>query len=143
MELGMTTVWIGLIIVAIIVEMITVGLVSIWFIPGGAVAALVSECGGPIWLQIIVFVAVSVLCMVFTRPWAVKHLNARRVRTNVDEVVGSQVRVTETIDNKKETGRAIHNGLEWTARARDPERVIAEGEMVTVAEVSGVKLIVE
>ena len=143
MSISMTSFWIILIILAIVVELVTVGLVSIWFIPGGAVAALVSEFGGPIWLQILLFLAVSVLCMIFTRPWAVKHLSSRQVRSNIDEIIGSQVRVTEVIDNKKETGRAIHNGLEWTARARDPERIIAEGETVTVAEVSGVKLIVE
>ncbi len=135
--------WVAVIIIAIIVELVTVGLVSIWFIFGGIVAAVAAALGAPIWLQVVLFLGVSLGSMVLTRPWAVKYLNSKRVKTNVDAVIGSEVKVVETIDNNNGTGRAILNGLEWTARSRDPEIRIEAGQMVKVLEVQGVKLIVE
>lgn len=81
--------------------------------------------------------------MIFTRPFAKKFINSNRTKTNYEEVIGKLVKVTEKIDNINETGTAVVNGQEWTARAKNPEDIIEAGAIVRVVEITGVKLIVE
>ena len=47
------TFWVIVAAVALIVEIITLGLSSIWFTGGGIVAAVIAYLGGPLWLIII------------------------------------------------------------------------------------------
>ena len=91
--------WLVLLIVAIVVEVLTMGLTTIWFAGGALVAILATLLHAPIWLQVILFMAVSLLLLFFTRPVAVKYFNKDRVRTNVESLIGRQAIVTAEIDN--------------------------------------------
>ena len=136
-------IWIALIIIFAVVEIITVGLTSIWFAGGAVVALLVDAAGlGPVW-QFAAFVVVSVILLVFTRPWAVKYLNPHKTRTNYEDAIGKTVRVTMKIDNIEETGTAVLNGQEWTARSNDDAVTIEADTTAEVVAISGVKLIVK
>lgn len=86
---------------------------------------------------------VSVVLMVFTRPFAKKFINSGRTKTNYEEVIGKLVKVTERIDNINEQGTASVNGQEWTARAKNTSETFEVGELVRVVDIMGVKLIVE
>ena len=140
---GFMEFWIVVAIVALGVELISVGLTSIWFSFGAAGAMAVCAFGGPDWLQCAVFGAVSLLMLATTRPLAISFLNDRRVKTNLEEIIGSEVRVIEMVDNKLECGKALRAGLEWTARAKNIDDVFLPDEMAKVANVEGVKLILE
>ncbi|MBQ2101046.1 MAG: NfeD family protein [Lachnospiraceae bacterium] len=133
--------WIVILIVAIIVEIISLGLTSIWFAGGALVALIAAALHAPLWLQILLFVAVSLLLLLFTRPIAVKYFNKDRVRTNAESIVGRQGVVTETIDNLQGVGTVSVGGQEWTARNVDEDQVIEKGSVVEVVAISGVKLI--
>lgn len=135
-------IWIALIILFAVVEIVTVGLTSIWF-AGGALAALIAYAVGLgiVW-QFIVFVAVSVVLLVFTRPWALKYLKPRLVRTNYEEALDKNVCLTETVDNIKGTGTAVLGGQEWTARAFEEGKVFEAGTIVKVKEIRGVTMYV-
>lgn len=109
--------WLVLMVVLLVIELITVGLTCIWFAGGALAAVIVSVAGGPIWLQAVVFLAVSLLMLYFTRPWAMKYIQPKKVRTNYEEALGKDVRVIERVDNLKGTGKAMYNGMEWTARS--------------------------
>lgn len=136
-------IWLALIILFIIVEMITVGLTSIWF-AGGALAALLSALFGmPVFGQIVLFLAVSIVLVFFTRPFAVKFVNPHNIKTNYEDVIGKEVRVTETIDNHLNTGTALLGGQEWTARSVDHDVVFEKGQTVQVIEIKGVTLYVK
>ena len=136
--------WLGILIVSVIVEFISVGLTSIWMAGGALVAAIAAALHAPEWLQVILFFGVTFLLLIFTRPWAMKYLNSRRTVTNSnDEPVGKEVRVVERIDNQRETGKVMHRGIEWTARAADPNEVIEVDEIAQVMYVKGVKLYVK
>lgn len=138
----MVYIWLGLIILFLIIEIITVGLTTIWF-AGGALVALLAGCLGlGIVGQVILFLVVSFVLLLFTRPVAVKYINPRRTRTNYEEAIGQEIRVIETIDNRMGTGKALLNGIEWTARSEKEDTVIPADTIVTVVAVSGVKLIV-
>ena len=134
--------WLICFIGLLAVEFMTQALTTIWFCAGAIVAMIVSFIGAPFWLQLILFVAVSLVVLLFYRPLAIKYVNSKRIRTNVDELVGKDARVCERIDNNAGKGRVILNGVDWAARSLDGY-VIEEQEMVTVREIQGVKAIVE
>lgn len=135
-------IWIALIVIFAVLEIVTVGLTSIWF-AGGALAALLAYAVGlnELW-QLIIFVAVSLILLFFTRPWAMKYLKPRLVKTNYEDAIDKDVCVTETIDNMKRTGTAVLKGQEWTARAYEDGRIFEEGTIVKVKEIRGVTMYV-
>lgn len=138
----MAIVWIGLIILFAAVEIATVGLTSIWF-AGGALAALLCYALGlgEIW-QFAIFVIVSLVLLIFTRPWALKYFKPYLVKTNYEQVVDENVCLTETVDNLRGTGTAVYKGQEWTARAYDENETFEAGAIVKVKEIRGVTMYV-
>ena len=133
--------WLVLMVVLLVIELITVGLTCIWFAGGALAAVIVSVAGGPIWLQAVVFLAVSLLMLYFTRPWAMKYIQPKKVRTNYEEALGKDVRVIERVDNLKGTGKAMSNGMEWTARSEKEEVTFEPEDSAEVTAIEGVKLI--
>ena len=135
-------VWLIILALCLGVEIATLGLVTIWFAGGALVTFFVAMVTDSLLIQVIVFLAVSLLLLFFTRPIAKKYYNNKRTKTNVDSLIGEQCKVTETIDNFNEAGTVLLNGLEWTARSKD-ETVIETGARVKVTAVDGVKVIVK
>ena len=140
MSLSIT--WLIVLVVCLVVEFSTLGLTSIWFAGGALLSMIIALIGGPLWLQILVFLVASIVLLVFTRPVATKYFNKNRTKTNVDSIAGRQAIVTETIDNLKGMGQIVTNGMEWTARSLD-DSVIEEGAVVTIEKIEGVKAIVK
>lgn len=138
----MTYVWLGITILAAVAEAAIPALVSIWFVPGGLVALIVSLFSGPLWLQILLFLAVSVLAMAITRPLAKKFLDKEAPTTNADRALGREAIVTQEINNLLGTGRVSLLGNSWAARSAE-DSVIPKGETVTVDRIEGVKLFVK
>ena len=132
--------WLIIFVIALVVEIATMGLTSIWFAGGALIAWMFAKIGFGTVVQIVVFIIASLLLLIVTRPIAVKYFNAKIERTNVEGVIGQTGLVTETIDNIRGTGVVVINGLEWSARA---EQVIPTDTVVVVKEVQGVKVIVE
>lgn len=138
----MMIIWLVVLIVAIVVEVATMGLTSIWFAGGALVAVLSAVLGLPIFLQVLLFFIVSLLMLFFTRPVAVKYFNKDRVKTNVESLVGRQAVVTSEIDNLQAIGQVTVGGQEWSARSCEDRVRIPVGSVVNVVSISGVKLIV-
>ena len=135
-------VWLGIAILAAVVEAVVPSLVSVWFVPGSLAGLVVSLCGGPIWLQIFVFLAVSLACLAFTRPLAKKLLVHHKERTNADRVVGATGIVIQDIDNVVSTGRVMVMGNSWSARSTQKDGKIEAGSRVRIERIEGVKLLV-
>lgn len=112
-------IWLVVLAILLVIEFLTLGLTTVWFAGGALVAFLVSLAGGPLWLQLLLFIAVSVVLLLFTRPLAVKYLNKDVQKTNVDSIPGQKGIVTATIDNLKAEGQVTIQGMEWTARAKN------------------------
>lgn len=132
--------WLIALAVFLVIEIITLGLTTIWFAGGSLVAFFLALFDVPVLVQVTVFLLVSIVLLVLTRP-AIERLNASRTKTNVNSIVGKEGRVTETIDNFNQTGIALINGLEWTARSSTDE-IIPKGSKIKVDEVRGVKVLV-
>ena len=139
----MITLWLVVLIVSIGVEVATLGLTSIWFAGGAVVAVIVAAFHGPVWLQILLFFAVSLLLLFFTRPVAVRYFNKDRVRTNVESMIGRQAIVTSEIDNLQGIGQVTVGGQEWSARTEADGMNLQPGTVVDIVAVNGVKLIVK
>ena len=134
--------WLVLLIIFAASEAITVGLTSIWFAAGALVALIAALLGGPLWVQLTLFLAVSLLCLAAVRPLAKRHLNSKVVPTNADRVIGEEAQVTEDIDNIHGKGAVVIRGITWSARSQDGGP-IAAGTMVRVLRIEGVKVFVE
>ncbi|MDO4344966.1 MAG: NfeD family protein [Eubacteriales bacterium] len=135
--------WLVLFVVLLLIEFLTMGLTTVWF-AGGAIAAMAANMlGGNIWIQCTVFLAVSFILLIFTRPFAARYINGKHTRTNVDELIGACAVVTEEINNLKGSGKAKINGLEWTARTKQEGIAVEKGKTVEILSIEGVKLIVK
>lgn len=135
-------IWILISAGLVLIELITLGLTSIWFATGAIVAAIFSYLGFGIWGQLAANLVVTIITLVFTRPIARKLLNERVTKTNVEEIVEKIGVVTEDIDNLNGQGVVKLNGMEWSARSID-DSIISKDQKVKVCKVSGVKLIVK
>lgn len=136
-------IWLGLLAVLLIVEAVTAGLTTIWFAGGALIAAIAAWMGAGVLAQIVLFLAVSGVLLVFTRPLAVKYLNKDKVATNANSLIGKKAVVTIDINNLAQTGQVLINDVEWTARTSDDSQKISKGAVVEIKEIRGVKLIVE
>ena len=137
-----TIAWLALLIILLIIEIITVGLTSIWAAGGALAALLLNILGVPLAGQIIVFFVVTIVLLYFTRPFAVKYIITQRVKTNYEGIIGKTIRITETVDNISQTGTAVVNGQEWTVRAEKDGDILEPDTLAKVVNIEGVKLIV-
>ena len=133
--------WLGLLVVFLIVEASTVTMVSLWFAAGALVAMIASLLNWAMWLQILLFLAVSAVLLALLRPMTRKHFTPRLTATNVDAVVGSTGLVTDTIDNVTASGRVKLGAMEWSARSTSGDPICA-GTVVKVDRIEGVKAFV-
>ena len=136
-------IWLIVMAVMIVVEISAPGLVSIWFAAGALAAYVAALLGGGTAVQVMVFVLISVVLLLLTRPLAKKYINERAAKTNKDTIPGRTAIVTEEVNNLAATGRVTIDGLPWTARAAAEEEIIPVGEEVVVEKIEGVKCIVK
>lgn len=138
----MLYVWLGVFVVALIVEGVTTELVSVWFAVG-ALVALPFGFFKEFWISIIVFVVVSTVALIFTRP-IVRRITQRRERkTNVDDVIGKKLKTITDI-TKYDAGEVKLNGIVYTAILRDnDEKTISKDKIVEVVSIKGNRLVVK
>lgn len=137
-----SVVWLILFVLLLGIEILTLGLTTIWFAGGALIAFFAAMLGANVLVQVVVFAVVSLVLLAFTRPLAVKYLNHKTTKTNVDSIVGRLGEVIEEINNLQAQGQVQIDGMPWTARAEREDQTIPVGTVVTVVRVSGVKLIV-
>ena len=138
-----TIFWLILFVILLIIEILTLGLTTIWFAGGALVAFILAFVGFDLPVQIIVFLLVSILLLVLTRPVAIKFFNKERQKTNAESLIGQKAVVIEKIDTLHGVGRAEVNGMEWSAKADEAGQIIEAGEIVVIEGIQGVKLIVK
>ena len=143
LDVNMTVVWLVILVILVVIELITMGLTTIWFAGGALVATIASLFGAPLALQVILFLAASALLLYFTSPIAVKYFNKYRVRTNAESLVGRQAIVISEIDNLQGIGQVNVGGMEWSARTRIDGVRLPVGTVTTILGINRVKLIGE
>ena len=137
-----SAVWLILLVALVTGEAITVGLTFIWCAVGAMGGLLVAVLSGPVWLQIVVFLALSTLTLILVRPAAAKLLPPGISPTNADRVLSQIALVTEEINNIAETGQVKLFGQVWTARSENGEVIPAQSR-VRILRIEGVKVFVK
>ncbi|MCM1285864.1 MAG: NfeD family protein [Acetobacter sp.] len=138
----MFIVWAAAIIIFGVFEAITAQLVSIWFVAGAIGGLIAAMLNAPIYLQVVVFIVITILALAITRPLVKKYIKPKMQRTNADRVISQIGIVAEEIDNINGKGEVRIDGKVWSARSAD-NNVIPLESKVQVLEISGVKLIVK
>jgi len=133
--------WLVLFVGFLLIEGATVTMVSLWFAVGALAAMVASFLHAKIWLQVVLFLVISGVMLILLRPLSKKYFTPKLLRTNVDAVVGSMGRITESVDNINATGRVKLGAMEWTARSSDNQPIPA-GQLVKVDRIEGVKAFV-
>lgn len=131
--------WFIAFVILLVIELATVNLVTIWFAIGAVAAIITTLFTDSILIQSIVFVVVSVIALLITKPLIKKFKKFEVEPTNSDRVIGKVGDVTKKIEKNK-YGEVKVYGNTWTASSKD---VIEVGERVKVLSIDGVKLIVE
>ena len=140
---NMAVVWLVILVACLVIEILTLGLTTIWFAIGALAATIGALCGLPLWAQNTIFVVVSFVFLFFTRPIAVKYFNKDRIRTNAEGLIGKVGIVISEIDNLQGIGQITVGGQEWSARSTDDAVTFPVGVVVEIAAIQGVKLMVK
>lgn len=134
--------WLLVFVLLIGIEVVTMSLTTIWFAIGAIGGLFASLAGADTTVQIVIFLMISLVILYFYRPLALKYVNTKLIKTNVDDLVGKEGRITEKVDNLSQTGRMMVNGMDWSARTERDGLVIEPDTIVRIVKVVGVKLIV-
>ena len=108
--------WAVLFVVMVLLELLTLGLTTIWFAAGAIAAIFAQFLGAPFVIQAIIFLVVSIALLYLLAPWARHYFNKDRIKTNAQSLIGKQAVITEPINNLQSRGRVIVDGMEWSAR---------------------------
>ncbi len=138
----MLIVWVIVFVITLILEIMSMYLISIWFLFGSVGAIVAYALGASKAVQFIVFAVLSIVLLIFTRPFIRKMFPSGYIPTNSELDIGKQVIVTETIDNSKNTGRVQINGAYWGAKSINGS-IINEGESVIVKQKGTTSVTVE
>ena len=132
-------IWFIVFLIMLVIEIVTVNLVSIWFAIGALAAMLTAYFTESIVIQIVVFIVVSILTLIITKPLVKKFKGFDITPTNSDRVIGKVGEVIKKIDTNKYGEVKVFDSI-WTAKS---DNKIDVGEKVKILSIEGVKLIVE
>lgn len=128
--------WLLIVLILSFIEVITINLVTIWFVLGGLIALGLSFVIDSFYIQFMIFGISGLVIMLFTRPLLNKLLKKEKEATNLDRVIGMTGVVTEEI-SKNKVGEVKVDGKKWSATSSVK---ILEGEEVEIVAIDGVKL---
>ncbi len=135
--------WLVTFIVLLVCEIATSALISVWFCGGAVFAVLANLLGFSFPVQLVVFVIVSFVLLILTRPFAKKVVKKEPLKTNVATLIGKTAVVTKQINNNQSVGEISINGQIWSARNVAENEVIEPSTNVVVQEIQGVKAFVK
>lgn len=138
-------IWAIITLVALLVEVLTLGFAVICFAVGALVACLLAFVGGGVMAQLVVFSVTTLVALIFIRPFVIKYLakstGDKHIETNTDALIGRCAIVTQVIRNGG--GRVSVDGDDWKAQIDDDDVVIAVGERVEIVGVNSVILTIK
>lgn len=138
---NMWLVWTAVGILALVIELLTASLVSIWFVPAAVIVCLLSLAVDSIPIQVTVFVVLSAVFMVVFRKVYRKYIKKETDEVNADvQLIGKSAKTTEDTDSHG--GRVLVGDVYWQAVSENGEK-IPKGEIVTVIGVNNTTLVIK
>lgn len=134
-------IWLAVFAVTLVLEFVTLDLVSGWISVGAIVSLILAVCGVPYEIQLVVCAGVAILCIVFLRKLALKYLYKEKGKTNLELAIGTKVKLlTDCINDEK--GTAKYNGVVWSV-VTDGDEDLHAGDYAEILRIEGNKLIVK
>lgn len=131
--------WLGLFVVALLLEIVTADMISIWFSLAAVPSFILALLGASVLWQILVFLVIAAILLFLTRPVMKKYMKTNEIKTNIDAIIGSKGVVIKEI-TPDTVGRIKIKYIEWSAISNEH---IGMDHLVRVLDVDGNKLIVE
>ena len=135
-------IWLIIAVVLGVIEASTSTLVTIWFALAALIVAGIAIFVENIWVLFAIFIIISAVLVVITRPLTKRFLNKKTVATNADRIILAKGIVTEQIDPIQNTGQVRVLGQIWSAKAVDGEPIEVDA-IVMIKALEGVKVVVE
>ena len=129
-------VWVAVTIICVVIESLTLSLTTIWFGISAFVMVFLAFTPLPFPAQLLVFVVLAFVLLIFTRPIVKQKLNQKKIATNYERIIGQIAVVTRKI-TALDKGSVKINGMEWTAAVRE-DIVLEEGSKCIIEEIAGV-----
>jgi membrane protein implicated in regulation of membrane protease activity len=134
-------IWLAVIVLAIVAEVFTEQLISIWFVPGAIISLVLDIFDVKFYIQLIVVLVLAAIGIVFAKTILKGLMPGEIARTNIDAIIGERCVVTEKIDNYAGCGQVKIKGQIWSARGIDENDVFESGDVLQVVAIEGVKVI--
>ncbi len=134
-------IWLGILAVSLVVEFLSMELVSIWVSVGSLIAMILAFCNVPVIAQLIVFGVVTIACILGLRRVALKFFFRNKGKTNLDAIIGTNHKLIKKV-NSEELGAIKINGVEWSVKSLDDEE-IEVGNFVEIVSIDGNKFVVK
>lgn len=134
-------VWVAITVICIVIETMTFALTTIWFAISAFVMVFLASSPIPFPVQLLIFVALSMILLIFTRPVLQKKLDQKKIATNYERIIGQIAVVTKKI-TALDKGAIKINGMEWTAAIKE-DNVLEEGSKCVIEEIAGVTAFVK
>jgi membrane protein implicated in regulation of membrane protease activity len=143
MEQYLWIIWLAIFALAVIIEASGPNLVSIWFAIGSLVSLIISFIPGVAWwIQVIVFVVLSVVSFIALRPIFKRFMKHNLFNTNIDSYTGKKGIVVEEI-TLLNPGSVKIGDVKWSAIPLDEKEKFNVNDVVEVVAINGNKLIVK
>ena len=133
--------WVAVTIICVVIESLTLSLTTIWFGISAFVMVFIAFTPLPFPIQMLVFVIIALVLLIFTRPVVKQRLNQKKIATNYERIIGQIAVVTKRIA-ALEKGSVKINGMEWTAAVKE-DVVLEEGSKCIIEEIAGVTVYVK
>lgn len=140
---SMTAIWLFLMIALLLVELLTMGIFCLWFAVGALVGLILSLVGLPLWAQIPAAILVSLILLLFARPFLVRLFNREKSFNDNEDLIGRDVIVVSEVDSRFGTGQILVDGQHLSAGTKDPTERLPVGAVGRVVGARGSRLIVE
>ena len=140
--------WLSVMVFCIIIEAATFSLTTVWAAVTALFMIFFCRTGLPLRWQLLIFFVISLLLLIFTRPFAVKKLKLGRVTTNVNTLEGQEVLVVKKITQFEKGEVKASNGVVWMATFDTTSTIggsaeIAKNTVCEVVRVEGNTLVVK
>lgn len=131
--------WLGVMLLCVVVEAVTFALTTVWGAIAAFVMIFVSRTNMPLKWQLILFLVLTIVLVLTTRPFAVKKLKLGKDKTNVNSMEGQEVLVTKRISRFEKGEVKAKNGVIWSAKNADEQgdADILEGSVCKIVKVDG------
>lgn len=133
--------WLALVVIFTLIEIFTMGLTTLWFALGAAIMIFLGRLPIPFAVQIFIFLIISIILLLLTRPILIKKMKIGNEKTNSDSLIGKKALVVKSI-SEFEKGEIKINGIIWSARTEDGSS-IPENNQCEIVKIEGVTAIVK